>query len=115
LQGFGDARPEDVQATLAELTARTCSNDVQRHAAEARELLVCGGGAFNAHLMTRLTALLPGVHVQSTDAQGLPAMQVEAVAFAWLAREFLARRPANLPSVTGARGERLLGALYPAA
>jgi anhydro-N-acetylmuramic acid kinase len=78
-------------------------------------LLVCGGGAFNAHLMERLAALPSGrTKVQSTDAAGISPDQVEALAFAWLAREHLARRPGNLPGATGARGPRVLGALYPA-
>ncbi|HEY4067054.1 MAG TPA: anhydro-N-acetylmuramic acid kinase [Burkholderiaceae bacterium] len=106
--------PANVQATLAELTAGACADDVRRHAPAARELLVCGGGAFNDHLMQRLAALLPGCRVQRTDARGLPATQVEACAFAWLARAFCAREPGNLAAVTGANGPRVLGALYPA-
>ena len=107
-------RPEDVQATLAELTAQACAADVSRHGADARELLVCGGGAFNDQLMRRLASLLPALQVLRTDARGLPAMQVEACAFAWLARAFCAREPGNLSSVTGAAGPRVLGALHPA-
>ena len=108
-------RPRDVQATLTELTAVACAADVLLHVVGAQELLVCGGGAFNAHLMLRLAANLPGMDVLPTDARGLPADQVEACAFAWLARAFKRREPANLPSVTGAAGLRVLGALYPAA
>ena len=104
----------DVQATLAELTAAACADDVLRYAEGTCELLVCGGGAFNAHLMQRLAARLPGIDVAPTSARGLPADQVEACAFAWLARAFMRREPANLPSVTGAAGPRVLGALYPA-
>jgi anhydro-N-acetylmuramic acid kinase len=107
-------RPEDVQATLAELTATACANDALRHAPDARELLVCGGGAYNDHLMRRLAAQLPALQVQRTDARGLPAIQVEACAFAWLARAFCERECGNLSSVTGAAGPRVLGALYPA-
>jgi anhydro-N-acetylmuramic acid kinase len=103
-----------VQATLAELTARTCADAMRRHADVGIELLVCGGGAFNAHLMQRLAAHLPGCRVHATDASGLPAAQVEAAAFAWLASAHCNRRAGNLPSVTGAAGFRLLGALYPA-
>jgi anhydro-N-acetylmuramic acid kinase len=103
-----------VQATLAEFTAAACANDVLRHARSATELLVCGGGAFNEHLMRRLAARLPTVRVQLTDARGLPAMQVEACAFAWLAHAFCHREFGNLSAVTGARGPRVLGALYPA-
>ena len=115
LAGEALLRAQDVQATLAELTARTCAEAVRRHAAAARELLVCGGGAFNAHLMQRLATLLPACRVQTTDVRGLPASQVEAAAFAWLASAHCNRRPGNLPSVTGAAGPRVLGALYPAA
>ncbi|MEO8805883.1 MAG: anhydro-N-acetylmuramic acid kinase [Burkholderiaceae bacterium] len=107
-------QPADVQATLAELTAACCANDVQRHAPRAAELLVCGGGALNQHLMQRLATRLPEVRVKPSDERGLPATQVEACAFAWLARAFCAREPASLASVTGARGARILGALYPA-
>ncbi len=108
------ARAQDVQATLAELTACTCADAMRRYAETASELLVCGGGAFNTHLMERLGALLPACRVQATDSCGLPASQVEAAAFAWLASAFCERRAGNLPSVTGAAGYRVLGALYPA-
>ena len=108
------AQSADVQATLAELTAACCANDVLRCAADAHELLVCGGGAFNQHLMHRLAARLAGIAVRPTDARGWPATQVEACAFAWLARAFRGRESASLSSVTGARGSRVLGALYPA-
>ena len=107
-------RAADVQATLAELSAATCAADVRSYGADAREVLVCGGGALNAYLMRRLAALLPGISVMASDQRGLPASQVEACAFAWLARAFVRRDCANLPGVTGAAGPRLLGALYPA-
>jgi anhydro-N-acetylmuramic acid kinase len=106
--------PADVQATLAELTARAAADALQQQLAGAGRLIVCGGGAFNAHLMARLAALLPGMAVQSSDAHGLPPQQVEAVAFAWLAREFAQRRAGNRTEVTGAAGPRVLGCLYPA-
>ena len=110
----GRLAPQDVQATLAELTVAACARDLAVHAPDARELIVCGGGAFNRHLMARLAALLPGVAVSSSASHGLPADQVEACAFAWLARRFVRREAGNLAAVTGARGERILGALYPA-
>src|SRR5262249_20474246 len=106
--------PADVQSTLAELTARTVADALHAHLPAARGLWACGGGGFNRHLMDRLAALLPGVQVALSDALGLPAQQVGAVAFAWLAREFVARRPASRPDVTGAAGARVLGCLYPA-
>lgn len=114
LAATGNVAPVDVQATLAELTAWAAAQDLLHCAPSARELLVCGGGAFNAHLMARLASMLPGVRVQSSAARGLPPDQVEACAFAWLARAFVRREPGNLASVTGARGSRVLGGLYPA-
>ena len=105
--------PVDVQATLAQLTADAATGAVRQHLPGAQGLLVCGGGAFNADLMRRLAQGLPGCTVQTTDTAGLPPMQVEAAAFAWLAYKALRRETASLKSVTGARGARVLGALYP--
>jgi len=78
-----------------------------------QELLACGGGARNADLMRRLGAELSGVKVATTDTLGVASDHVEALAFAWLARETVAGRPGNLPAVTGASGPRVLGAVYP--
>lgn len=118
LQGFEAASPVDVQATLCEFTALTLAHDIARHAADAAQVYVCGGGAFNHQLMLRLQALLaaqscPAV-VSSTAVLGVAPEQVEALAFAWLAQRFCLRLPGNLPDVTGAAGGRILGALYPA-
>lgn len=107
-------RPEDVQASLAELTAWACEDAIRRHAPDARSLLVCGGGAKNDHLMRLLAQRLPQITVESTAARGIPVDGVEAVAFAWLAMLFMDRRAGNLPAATGASGLRVLGALYPA-
>ena len=106
--------PQDVQATLTELTAWACAQDVRRFAPDAQRVVVCGGGALNLHLMTRLAHQLPGQAITTSADHGLPIDQVEAAAFAWLARAFVRRQPGNLASVTGARGPRILGALYPA-
>ena len=114
LADMGHAAPQDVQATLTELTANACASSVSSYGNNSKTLAICGGGAFNRHLMQRLQALLPGVAVAPTDAHGLPAQQVEAAAFAWLARQTLLGAPGNLQSVTGARGARVLGAIYPA-
>jgi anhydro-N-acetylmuramic acid kinase len=103
----------DVQATLCEFTAMAIANDLNRHAPDAKQLWVCGGGALNGHLMSRLQAHAPGVQVASTDAHGLPPLQVEAAAFAWLAAKTMKRETGSLESVTGARGARVLGAIYP--
>ena len=114
LQPYATALPVDIQATLTEFTARACIHDVLRHANGAARLLVCGGGALNTHLMARITHALPGIEVTSTVTHGLPPLQVEACAFAWLAQQAIDRLPGNLPAVTGARGVRVLGAIYPA-
>ena len=108
------AAPADVQATLTEYTAQAIAQDMLRHGAAAgQQLAVCGGGALNTLLMQRLAALLRGVAVDSTAAHGLPPLQVEAAAFAWLARQCWHGLPGNLPAVTGAHGPRVLGAIYP--
>ncbi|MEX6501806.1 anhydro-N-acetylmuramic acid kinase [Pseudomonas zhanjiangensis] len=109
-----DYAPADVQATLLELTATSIVASLQQAQRDTEELLVCGGGAHNQALMTRLGELLPGCRVSSTQAYGVPADWVEAMAFAWLAHCCLEGIAANRPSVTGARGPRVLGAIYPA-
>ena len=114
LEKFTSLAPVDVQATLTELTASVCSACVKRYGSESRTLVVCGGGAFNSHLMTRLQALLPGLQISSSHAYGLPPSQVEAAAFAWLARNTLLGKTSSLKAVTGASGARILGAVYPA-
>ncbi|OWY27214.1 anhydro-N-acetylmuramic acid kinase [Herbaspirillum robiniae] len=107
--------PADVQATLAMLSAGTIADAIRGHAPDARQVFVCGGGAENGFLMRLLRQALEGrAKVQSTAALGVAPNHVEALAFAWLARRFDLRRPGNLPAVTGARGLRVLGALYPA-
>jgi len=114
LAPFAAARVEDVQNTLAEFTASACIDSVKRYGKESTSLIVCGGGAFNRHLLARLQAGLPQLRVSTSDAHGLPPLQVEAAAFAWLAQQVVLRKPGNLPSVTGAGGLRVLGAVYPA-
>jgi anhydro-N-acetylmuramic acid kinase len=114
LQSHAEADPQDVQATLSEMTAVSVANDLQRHAPATEELWLCGGGAHNRDLCERLRSRLPRVQVRSTEESGLPPTQIEAAAFAWLARAFLAGEAASIESVTGARGSRRLGAWYPA-
>ena len=113
----------DVQATLLALTADTIAADVLRHARGATELIVCGGGARNGALMARLQQALargaaragdPVPAVRRSDDAGLASNHIEGLAFAWLAKAAIERRPGNLPAVTGARGLRILGAIYPA-
>jgi anhydro-N-acetylmuramic acid kinase len=114
MQGFEDVAPVDVQATLTELTALAAAKNVKVFAGNAKTLVVCGGGALNGHLMRRLQAALPSMVVASSEAFGLPPLQVEAAAFAWLARKAIRRETASFESVTGAQGSRILGAIYPA-
>jgi anhydro-N-acetylmuramic acid kinase len=110
-----DGRPAaDVQATLAELTARTIAADIERWCTGAEEVFACGGGVHNPDLMHRLQRGLGARRLAPTDILGVPADWVEAMAFAWLARQTLRDAPGNLPQVTGAAGPRVLGAIYPA-
>jgi len=105
--------PVDVQATLSELTATSIADAIKKYAAEYTELVVCGGGVRNADLMQRLIKKRASTIVKTSDDYGLPAEWMEAVAFAWLARERLAQRPGNLPGVTGASRPVVLGGIYP--
>jgi anhydro-N-acetylmuramic acid kinase len=118
LQPFSSLQPADVQATLTALTAITVAREIERHASDCKALYVCGGGARNAELLKALQRAMEesgvsGVPVLTTEALGVPPHQVEPLAFAWLAMRHVAREPGNLPAVTGAAGERVLGALYP--
>ena len=114
LEKAGPLAPVDVQATLTELSASVCAASIKRYGGDGTELIVCGGGAYNGHLMRRLQCHLPAIHVKSSQALGMPPLQVEASAFAWLARKTILRETASLKTVTGAQGARILGAIYPA-
>ncbi|MDT0174965.1 anhydro-N-acetylmuramic acid kinase [Enterobacter sp. BRE11] len=113
LQTFPGLAPQDVQATLTELSAVTIAHQVQLNDGCDR-LLVCGGGGRNPLLMARLAALLAGTEVATTDAAGIRGDDMEALAFAWLASRTLSGLPGNLPAVTGAAAKSVLGAIYPA-
>ena len=111
---YRDAAPQDVQATLVRYTATTLAQAIGAHGAGADAVYVCGGGAYNSVLMAELAAALgKSVLVASTQALGVAPNRVEALAFAWLGHRFTERLAGNLPAVTGALGERVLGALYP--
>jgi anhydro-N-acetylmuramic acid kinase len=103
----GDA--QNIQATLAELTCTTVAEAILPH--QPGDVLVCGGGTHNRHLLQRLGALLPEIEVKSTAEHGLDPDWVEAVLFAWLARERLAERKLDTRRITGARSPVLLGAV----
>jgi anhydro-N-acetylmuramic acid kinase len=118
LKQFPSAAPADIQATLAAFTATTIADAIAKHAPDAHAVYACGGGAFNAYLMQQLATALQArglaASVQSTAALGVSPNHVEALAFAWLADRHVERESGNIPGVTGAKGPRILGALYPA-
>lgn len=111
-QLMGKLAPEDIQATLADLTAASIAQGVKFLPEKIGEIYICGGGHHNRHLLARLRALLPGIPVATTEILGLDPDWVEATAFAWLAHQTLAGHAGNLPSVTGARHPVLLGGIY---
>jgi anhydro-N-acetylmuramic acid kinase len=104
--------PADVQRTLLELTTVSIADAILKHCDEVDEVYVCGGGAHNAALLNGLRGKLPHASILLTDTLGISADWVEAAAFGWLASQALHRAPGNLPEVTGAKGERILGAVY---
>ena len=106
--------PVDVQTTLTELTAWACADSLHQSSPACETLIVCGGGVLNLELMRRLQRGLPTCTVESSEKHGLPPLQVEATAFAWLAQQAVERKTGSLKSVTGTRGARILGAIYPA-
>ncbi len=108
----GTEKPGDVQATLLALTAGGIADAVGKFCAGATEVYLCGGGARNTALVDLLSTRLAPRIVAVTDALGVNAEHVEAFAFAWLAQQTLNSAPGNLPAVTGARGARILGAIY---
>lgn len=107
-------RPEDVQSTLADFTARAVIEAIDRFCVGTEEIYLAGGGARNSALVSRITSLARGRRVALTDALGVPTAHVEAMAFAWLAMKCVRREPVDLTAVTGARAARVLGAIYPA-
>jgi anhydro-N-acetylmuramic acid kinase len=104
--------PNVVQATLLELTATTIAKEI--NSASVNEVYLCGGGAFNKTLFERLSTLLAPLKLATTSDLGIAPQSVEALAFAWLAYKRITLEPANLPSVTAAKGLRILGALHKA-
>ncbi|HST44352.1 MAG TPA: anhydro-N-acetylmuramic acid kinase [Luteimonas sp.] len=110
----GDEADADVQATLLALTVRTIVDALRAAQPATRRLLACGGGVHNPTLMAALAAALPGVQVESSAVHGVDPDYLEAMAFAWLARQTVLGRAGNLPGVSGAAGPRVLGAVYAA-
>ncbi|MFL6658484.1 MAG: anhydro-N-acetylmuramic acid kinase [Massilia sp.] len=115
LASMGALAPQDVQATLCALTAHTIADAIRTQGVNAEALYVCGGGAYNGALLAALAqAMGASTRVGSTAELGVAPNRVEALAFAWLGYCFQKRKAGNLPAVTGAKGPRILGALYPA-
>lgn len=104
--------PADVQATLLELTAVTIADAIQHASPHPEQVLICGGGVHNIALLQRLNTLLPAQQVMSTRDVGLEPDWVEAMAFAWLAKQRLQHQTGNLPAVTGASHAVVLGGVY---
>lgn len=105
---------QDVQTTLIELTAGSIATAIQHFAKDVQRVLVCGGGVHNSTLMISLRRQLVDLPVTSTATYGIDPDYVEAIGFAWLARRTLHGLSGNLPAVTGAKGLRVLGGIYPA-
>jgi anhydro-N-acetylmuramic acid kinase len=103
----------DIQRTLTEFTARCVGAAIARWCGDVQDVVVCGGGARNKTLMAALAEAVAPRPLRVSDALGVPHDQVEALAFAWLAQCWFRRTPGAPPAVTGARGPRVLGALYP--
>lgn len=112
LQDHPKLSTDDVQATLAALTIQSIVRALLTHQPDTQRLLLCGGGRHNATLVRGLTAALPDVIVAGSETQGLDPDHMEAMAFAWLAKQTLAGQPGNLPNVTGARHPTVLGAIH---
>lgn len=108
------AKPQDIQATLVQLTICSIARAIQQYAPKTERVLICGGGVHNRTLLNGLSDRLKNVTVQSTAAHDVDPDYLEAIGFAWLAKRTLDNRPGNLPEVTGARGPRILGGIYPA-
>lgn len=107
----GDERPQDVQATLLEMTCQAISLSIRQYCHGTKEVYLCGGGVHNQTLHNRLGSLLDDCKIQQTESLGINADFLEAIAFAWLAQQALEGKPANLPAVTGAQHRCILGAI----
>lgn len=110
----GNESPEDVQATLLQLTVQSITQSINKYFPATDEVYLCGGGAYNIQMVNHLKNELCGMKVAITDELGVPANWVEACAFAWLAQQAILKLPGNIPSVTGASGARILGTVCPA-
>ncbi len=106
--------PQDVQATLVEFSAITIAQAIQREAAGCARVIVCGGGVHNPTLIEKIAAKLGDIPIESSAIHNMDPDHIEAMAFAWLARQTMLGLPGNIPEVTGASGPRVLGGIYKA-
>jgi anhydro-N-acetylmuramic acid kinase len=106
-------RPEDIQASLCALTAISIMQSIESHAPATKRLLVCGGGAHNPVIMQALRDNPQNIEVASSLEYGIDPDHVEAIAFAWMARQTLQHQHSSIAAVTGARSDTILGGIYP--
>jgi len=114
LKSFENIKADTVQASLCEFTAQSIQFAIEKYLPDTQTIIVCGGGVHNTHLIQRLINLLSEIQINTSDQHGLAADWVEAVAFAWLAKQTMEGKPGNLTDVTGADKNVILGAIYPA-
>jgi len=107
-------KPIDVLTTLTELTATSLSAAIRKWCCDSGEVIICGGGRLNKFLMDRIEHQLPNHLVLTSDALGINGDAIEAATFAYLAHLFVNGKAGNIPTVTGANRNRVLGCLYPA-
>jgi anhydro-N-acetylmuramic acid kinase len=112
LKSFENIKADIVQASLCEFTAQSIQFSINNFLPDTQTMIVCGGGVHNFHLMQRLKKLLPEIQIDPSDQHGLAADWVEAVAFAWLAKQTMEGKTGNLMGVTGAEQDVILGAIY---
>lgn len=103
---------KDVHATLAALTVKSITNAIKTWATGIHRILLCGGGSYNRYIVSKLQEAFWEIPVECTDVYGIPAKWLEAMAFAWLAKQTLKGKPGNIPSVTGANKKVVLGEIY---
>ncbi len=113
LNNLSPLDPRDVQTTLCSFTATTIGQAIKKEAPSCSRVIACGGGVHNRELMRRLQIELGDIRLEASNIHGIDPDRVEAVAFAWLARQTILGLPGNIPGVTGAAGPRILGGIYP--
>jgi len=109
--GVKNYPPQDIQRTLLELTVVTINDAIKKFCPSGDEIYICGGGSKNKFLVERLEEIT-GVSINPTDKLNIPSQQVEAIAFAWLAKKCILKQYNNSPTITGSSGLRILGAIH---